>query len=307
MHSLNTLHTHLFIAYMSGSMRLQLMNNCHFYGVRLNFSAPNDLQHLSPRTKLVQYRFTSQWHWPISTYPSVIKAEYLDVEQWYNDYTEVPAFGQSPVPEIEHPSFWKFAQMYPNIQIVNLDDRQSNKLIDPKVFLNFLRTCRALNQLFINSIDTFDAEFYNQLASIEALAELKFLRLTKTTGARLEGEIDFNLLIDSFTQLTYLQTNLARRHVWLGLLVRKPMRMLMFDFSFWHQRPNEGKNPAWYRFLFKPTSAQRHEYDLSIHQMSFLDESHRRLIHSGIFKAITPIGLFESLPLNHLTCHWLDG
>ena len=287
-------------------MRPGLMNNCHFYGVRLNLDNPDNYSFYHFEGQLVElhYRhFASPHHLPnFPTFPSVLLVQFMDVFFLYN-VRSVP--GQLLPPPVDHVGYWKFAQLYPNIHTVKLNTTERpNLIIDQPSFLCFLRCCRALNVLEIK-YSNFGGDFYKQLVSIRSCAELKCLTVNERYGT-LSPEIDFNHLLESLTQLIGLSTNLATQEVMFNLLKKQPTRRV-FKFTFCDPPASEMQPGNFLiEFHFRPMNLNC-EYKLLVCRCKEDEEVERpTFIYDGPFTAINPKEQFEKFELNKYATHKLN-
>ena len=252
------------------SMRSELLNNCYFYGVRLNLNDRNNYSPQQFRGSLVQVHvrhFASDWL-NSPTFPSVVMVHYMDAYCWYHTYVARSNLGELPPPSVGHVGYWKFAQLYPNIHTVKLNTTERpNWPVEAASFLTFLRHCRALNVLEIKYLN-FGGDFYNQLRSMPALAGLRSLTVYERWGTNLNPEVKPCDLFEMFPHLTCFSTNLATRNEMYLLVAKQTTKM--FEFQFRERREGEeegGQQADWFRFQFTP-NLKRSEYRLLIQRLS---------------------------------------
>lgn len=292
-------------------MRPAMVNSCHFYGVQLrlldgqvNYHKFAFGEHL---LRFHHSHFGDSWRWlTLPEFPSVTRVDYLDVFDLWGHHLQLKSPAEEP-----HRGFQRFARLYPNIQTVVLNNSKTNDTkLSSGTFLSFLRTCRSLNILFIQ-FSRFEGPFYDRLAKLPSLADLKCLTVNEGAGTQLEHPINFGLLLDSLTQLTCMTTNLVTRNAMLRLVARKPMRMAVLDFRFWTDKRTDKRTDeqatdnTWYHFTFIPTSVRKAEYKLRVAKAKDVAGKASTFFLGPVSANVTEADL-ERLDINKYAVHWLD-
>lgn len=281
------------------TIRPELQKAIHILEVPINLSLDFDTHGFN--LKLIDLHC---WHLAITdlwqTCPSVTTVDYPDVCRLYRDYAFRPLPHKSQPPANVHLGFWRFSQLYPNIQTVFL--KVSNrKTAEPELFLSFLRSCNGLTRLRFGFVG-FKSEFYDQIAELPSLTELRSLTLIEEADCYHE-RIRFDNLLQSFQHLDNLTTNLATRDVMFDLVSKMPAKA-RFDFGFWSESDYE-----MYRFEFKsgwhPTSTPL-KRRLEVFPTHLPDEP--RVV---LFRNIVDIAYlqeeFDKSKLREWSAHWLES
>ena len=234
------------------------------------------------------------------TVPSVTRADYLDVHRLYNDYEDMPP--HLP-PASLHLGFWRFNQLYPNIQVLVLKNlTNSNSPVDKRPFVKFLQTCRSLVKLKIIYPD-FRSECFDEIFQLPSLAKLSslFLFEKKTYKER----IRFDRFLSSFTDLRFLKTNVVTCDAMISLVVQMA-REATFHFAFWFKADDKIQDSNWLRFIFTTIGLPKNQCHLTLLQSDFRDESFQRQLFAGPFTFINLQEAFKEPAVRRLAHHWLD-
>ena len=301
--SLKSLYLQLADASRFGVIRSGLRNGIYFAGVSLEFSIPFECYGFT--AKLIDlHRQRSVWQ----ACPSVNQVDYLNSNDlFYDEFYDHSTYLQpNQPPAEEHLRFGRFIHLYPNIQIVVLDNSSELRpTVDQKAFLCFLQSCRALVKLLIRCA-CLPSEFYDQLAKLPSLAELRSLILFEQIGAYPEL-VRLGHLLSSFKQLRYLSTNLATCDLMLDLVARMPKKA-SFEFAFWCPRANVSwPNSDWFQFNFLPIAgAPVFWHKLRLEQFKLNVPNFKRELFTGFFTTNNLRAAFSQASVRKLASTWLD-
>ena len=193
--------------YLTEQLRENL--NVYIHGIRLDLTRPFADYHFN-ETLIEQHTWNRKSGLTVHPCYSVSSTNFADVLKNYK---------LSKNPDEATQRYDRFHELYPNVQVVKLIGwLGQHRAAD--LFLDFLRTCRGLTGLVIESSELVDADFYRKLASVESCRTLCTLKIATEDGAHHvdQAKVLFENCLPSFSFLRRFETNLVTNANMLQLL-----------------------------------------------------------------------------------------
>ena len=193
---------------LSEQKQLRPHLNVYLQGVRLDLTRPFADYHFD-KSLIKQHTENRKSGLTVQPCYSVSSTNFADVPENY----KLPEN-----PDEATQRYDRFHELYPNIQVVKLiGSLGQHPTAD--LFLDFLRTCKGLTGLVIESSELVDADFYRKLASVESCRTLRTLKIAVEVGAHVDlTKVLFESCLPSFSFLRRFETNLTSLSQMLGLL-----------------------------------------------------------------------------------------